>query len=305
MSKKRRETVRLDRRSALMATGAGFAGAALSANPSRATDTSLDLSDPAVGLEAFVKLRGSTAAETVYQVYSGNIFQAVNGEVPRPIIGFWGLQKTLWRPDGEGGYYSMDYDLGLYVDQESREVLETWDNHLTGESNEVMHYRSGPSEGHATLKGEDVRRERYTDLWQTTGDSVTHESTTARERTNLLQPEDYPLGSTGPRFLTSTSYTMFGRTSELADSSATKVPCSYVWSFIAPWPPWMEMGQRDDFVVWRWVGHKVMQETDISADLIAAVENVWPGYTTDDRPWEEPSSGWNQYKWKMDGHTPT
>lgn len=295
----------MNRRSALLATGTGLASATVGAPGSHAAGAQLDLSDPAVGLEALVKLRGSTADENVYQVYSGNIFQAVNGEVPRPIIGFWGLQKTKWSPDGEGGYFSTDYDLGLYVDPDSREVLDTWDNHLTGQSNEVMHYRSGPSEGHASLTKEGADTAPYTDMWQISGDNVTHESTTARERKNLLQPDEYPLGSTGPRFLTSMSYTLMGRMSELADSSVNKVPCSYLWSYIAPWPPWMEMGQRDDFVVWRWVGHKVMNEADIPADLIAAVENVWPGYTTDDRPWEEPSSGWNQYQWKKDGHTPT
>jgi len=209
MRKKQINTKGLNRRSALLATGAGLAGTVASTS-SKAVG-SLDLSDPAVGLEAFVKLRGSTAHENVYQVYSGNIFQAVNGEVPRPIIGFWGLQKTLWRPDGDGDYHSTDYDLGLYVDPESREVLDTWENHITGESNKVMHYRSGPSEGHASLAKTDSRTERYTDLWQITGDNVTHESTTARERVNFLQPDEYPLGSTGERFLTSTSYTMFGR----------------------------------------------------------------------------------------------
>lgn len=295
----------INRRTVLLTSGAGLTGAAVRPTLVNAANTKLDLSDPAMGLEAFVKLRGSTAHETVYQVYSGNIFQAVNGQVPRPIIGFWGLQKTLWRPDGKGGYHSTDFDLGLYVDPESGEVLDTWDNHLTGTSNEVMHYRSGPAEGHASLAAENAKTERYTDLWQITGDSVSHESTTASDRKNLLQPDEYPLGSTGERFLTSQSYTLMGRMSELADPSANKVPCSYLWSFIAPWPPWMEMGRREDFVVWRWVGHKVMSEADIPANLIAAVENVWPGYTTEDRPWEEPSSGWNQYQWKKDGHTPT
>lgn len=295
----------INRRVALMTSGAALTGAVMPPTFANAANPKLDLSDPATGLEAFAKLRGSTAHENVYQVYSGNIFQAVNGEVPRPVIGFWGLQKTLWRPDGDGGYYSTDYDLGLYVDPDSREVLDTWDNHLTGKSNDVMHYRSGPSEDHASLTKENANPAPYTDMWQVTGDHVTHEFTLARERKNLLQPDEYPLGSTGPRFLTSMSYTLMGRMSELADPTVSKVPCSYLWSYIAPWPPWMEMGQRDDFVVWRWVGHKVMSETDIPDDLIAAAEKVWPGYTTKDRPWEEPSSGWNQYQWKKQGYTPT
>lgn len=299
----------LTRRNALAGAG-GLTLSAATASASQAQtqpqSPSSDLSDPATGLEAYVKLRGSTADEAVYQVYSGNIFQAVHGEVPRPVIGFWGLQKSNWRPDGAGGYLNTDYDLGLYVDPDSREVLGTWDNHLTGKSNDVMHYRSGPSEGVHSVGAEGGGvYGTFTDNWHVTGDQVVHETTTWSDRKNLLQPDAYPLGSTGERFRTSMSYSLMGRKSELLDPTISKAPCSYIWSFIAPWPPWMEMGQRDDFVVWRWVGHKLMSRSEIPQDLIDGVEAVWPGYVDDTRPWEEGSSGWNQYKWKKDGHTPT
>lgn len=295
---------KLSRRIALASAG-GIAASAATGSAMAQTGA-LDLSDPATGLEAFVKLRGSTADETVYQIYSGNIFQAVNGEVPRPVIGFWGLQKANWRSDGAGGYLSTDYDLGLYVDPETRAVIDTWDNHLTGKSNEVMHYRSGPSEGfHGLESDRESAYGTFTDNWQISGDQVVHETTTWSDRTNLLQPDAYPLGSTGERFKTSMSYSLMGRKSEILDPATNKAPCTYIWSFIAPWPPWMEMGQRDDFVVWRWVGHKLMSRSEVPQDLIDSVEAVWPGYVDDVRPWEEGSSGWNQYKWKMDGHAPT
>ncbi len=300
-------TSKLSRRNALTAAG-GLAATTTAASfaTAQAQSTALDLSDPAQALEAYVKLRGSTADETVYQVYSGNIFQVVQGEIPKPVIGFWGLQKSNWRSDGAGGYLSTDYDLGLYVDPESREVLETWDNPLTGKPTEVMHYRSGPSEGVHSLSANAVAAYgTATDNWQVSGDHAVHETTTWSDRKNLLQPENYPLGSTGARFRTSMSYSLMGRTSELLNPTLSKAPCTYIWSFIAPWPPWMEMGQREDFVVWRWVGHKLMSRSEIPQDLIAGVEAVWPGYVDDTRPWEEGSSGWNQYKWKADGHTPT
>ncbi|MEQ8507566.1 MAG: DUF1838 family protein [Rhodospirillaceae bacterium] len=303
------KTQKIPRRHALATAGGvslSVATATTTATRTRAQAPSFDLSDPATSLDAYVKLRGSTADETVYQVYSGNIFQAVPGEVPRPVIGFWGLQKSNWRSDGAGGYLSTDYDLGLYIDPESRKVLSTWENHLTGKSLDVLHYRSGPSEGTHSLTAEgESAYGTFTDNWQMSGDQVVHETTTWSDRKNLLQPADYPLGSTGERFRTSMSYSLMGRKSELRDPALRKAPCSYIWSFIAPWPPWMEMGQRDDFVVWRWVGHKLMSRSEIPQDLIDGVEAVWPGYVDDKRPWEEGSSGWHQYKWLKDGHTPT
>lgn len=295
---------KLTRRHALASAG-GLTLSTAAASSAQAQTRPLDLTDPATALEAFVKLRGSTADETVYQVYGGNIFQAIEGEVPKPILGFWGLQKANWRSDGDGGYLSTDYDLGLYVDHESREIIDVWKNPLTGKNIEVMHYRSGPTESTHSLKDEDGSDYgSFRDGWQITGDHVSNEFTSWSDSKNLLQPDEYPLGSTGERFRISHSWTLMGRMSELSDPTLTKAPCSYVWTFVSPWTPWMEMAQRPGQVVWRWIGHKVMSRSDIPQDLIAGVEKVWPGYVDDERPWEEQSSGWNQYKWMKDGHTP-
>lgn len=300
------DDVKLSRRSALAAAGGGLAATASASQTAVAQQQALDLSDPKTSLEAYAKLRGSTADETVYQVYGGNIFLAKDGAVPEPIIGFWGLQKANWRSDGNGGFLSTDYDLGLYVDYESREILDVWENPLTGKATEVVHYRSGPSEGHHSLTAQsESAYGSFTDKWQVTGDHASHESTFWSDRENLLQPDEYPLGSTGERFKSSMSYTVMGRMSELTDSSVSKVPCTYVWTYIAPYLPWMEMGQRPGNVAWRWLGHKVMSFEDIPQELIAGVEKVWPGYVEDERPWEEPSTGWHQYRWKKQGHTPT
>ena len=42
--------------------------------------------------------RGSTAAETVYQAYEGDIFLVSDGQAATPLVGFRGIQKSRWRP---------------------------------------------------------------------------------------------------------------------------------------------------------------------------------------------------------------
>lgn len=271
---------------------------------SAAAAQDLDLSDPATALDAYARLRGSTATETVYQVYGGDIFLSVPGEVQKPLFGFRGLQKANWKA-GEDSYISTDYDLGLYVDPSTRAVLDTWDNPFTGKTVEVIHYRSGPATSTLDLAKNDAGEYgRFYRGWQRTQDKLVHESGSAREADNILSPEKYPLGSSGEKLYFSTSYTMIGRASEVGDESVSKAPCSYIWTMLASWPPWMEMGQRPGYVLWRWVGHKVMSIDEVPRDLIRLVEGVWPGYVEEERPWEDVSSGWQQYQWKQDGYDP-
>jgi hypothetical protein len=82
----------------LLFAAAGLSGAALAApRGSVPAHPRLDLSDPRVALEAYVKLRGSTVDATVWQPYGGDIFLAADGRLGIPLIGFWGLQKSHWR----------------------------------------------------------------------------------------------------------------------------------------------------------------------------------------------------------------
>ncbi len=136
----------------LLFAAAGLSGAALAApRGSLPAGSRLDLSDPRIALESYVKLRGSTADETVFQPYGGDIFVAADGQLGVPLLGFRGLQKSVWRRGADGGWTNQDYDLGFYVDYQTRAILDLWRNPVTAREVRVFHYRGGPSGGRFAL----------------------------------------------------------------------------------------------------------------------------------------------------------
>lgn len=264
-----------------------FPGAAGAKNP-----TALQLSDSRVSLTSYVKLRGSVADETVFQPYEGDIFLVADGKVGIPLCGFRGIQKSQWRRDGQGGFTNADYDVGFYVDYHSREILHDWVNPVTGRTVEVYHYRGGPSGGHfrAGSQGGDV----YGDAkgrWSMIGDHIWHTSANWGERPNPMSPAEWPLASSGETLLGSMSLSFAGRVSEVADPAVSMAPAYQIWTNTTAWMPWMEMGQRPGFNLWRWIGAKGADRTAIDPALVRAVEAVWPGYVHDDAIWKEPTAG--------------
>ena len=256
----------------------------------------LDLSDPRVALESYVKLRGSTANETVFQPYGGDIFLVADGVIGVPLLGFWGLQKSVWRRSDDGTWTNQDYDLGFYVDYQTREILERWRNPVTGKDVKVYHYRGGPSGGRYSVGN--VVDDPYSNLngrWTVAGSQVWYTASNWGERANPLKPDEFPEAWSGEKLRNSMSTTYSGHLTELADPAVRQVPGLQVWSNTSSWMHWMEMGQQPGYNHWRWIGAKGTAIRDLDAALVAAAERAWPGYVTRNSIWKTPTSGGLDY----------
>jgi Protein of unknown function (DUF1838) len=288
--------MRFDRRQMWWA-GLGLTGSALALPRTRATVTpSLDLHDPRTALRSYVKLRGSLGDETVFQPYEGDIFRVSDGEVSTPLCGFIGLQKSVWRRVGEDVYANEDYDIGFYVDYQSRQILDSWRNPLTGETVEVFHYRGGPSGArHSLDSGSGDVYGGSAGRWSVMGEQLWHTASNWGERPNPLQPKDWPRASSGERLQGSMSLSFAGRLAEVADPRRLQVPALQIWTNTTAWMPWMEMGQRPGFNLWRWIGAKGTPREQLDRALVESVERVMPGYVTRDSVWKVPTSGRQDY----------
>jgi hypothetical protein len=293
-----------DRRTALgllatapYATAFGLASGTLALAASAAAVTpALDLHDPAVALRSYLKLRGSLADETVYQPYEGDIFCVADGRVPVPLCGFRGLQKSHWREQRAGHWTHQDYDVGFYVDYGSRAILDTWRNPLTDAVVKVYHYRGGPSGGTHSVNG--PAGDVYGGVegrWSVCGDQLWHTASSWGSRPNPLQPRDWPLASSGESLLGSMSISFAGRLADVRDPAQARVSALQIWTNTTGWMPWMEMGQRPGFNLWRWIGAKGTPREQLDPALVEAVERAVPGFVTRDAVWRTPTSGRTDY----------
>lgn len=250
------------------------------------------MNDPRVALDSYVKLRGSTADATVFQAYEGDIFAIIDGRQPELLLGFKGIQKSEWRRDGLGGYRNKDFDIGFYVDPVTREIVNEWANPVTGRTVKVYHYRGGPSGGH--FQPGDEGGDVYggpSGRWAIAGDQISHCVAMTSARTNPQMPDDMPLSFSGKTLFGAMSFAFVGRLSEVADPAATQVRATQVWTNTTAWMPWMEMGLQPGFNEWRWIGAKGVNKTELDHKLVAAAEQVQPGYVSTDAQWTVPTSG--------------
>ncbi len=281
----------------LLFAAAGVSGYALAAPRGTVpASAQLDLSDPRIALQSYVKLRGSTADETVFQPYGGDIFLAADGLIGTPLLGFWGLQKSVWRRSGDGVWMNEDFDLGFYVDYQSREILGRWRNPVTGKEVKVYHYRGGPSGGRFAVGA--VVDDPYGGLdgrWSVAGQQVWYTASKWGERPNALKQGEFPEAWSGDKLRNSMSTTYAGQLADLVDPAVHQVSGLQVWSNTSSWMHWMEMGQRPGYNHWRWIGAKGIAIGDLDPALVAAVERAWPGYVTRNTAWKTPTSGGLDY----------
>jgi hypothetical protein len=101
------------------------------------------------------------------------------------------------------------------------------------------------------------------------------------------------------------SLSFAGRVDEVVDPELHQVPALQLWTNSVSWMPWMEMGQRPGFNLWRWVGAKGIKREELASEMVTAVEAIWPGYISNDSVWEVPTSGRRDYMRIKRGLPPT
>lgn len=282
---------------ALGAAGLALGGGAIAAGPPPRA-RGLNLADPKQALEAYIKLRGSTADEAVYVQYDGDIFLARGGDDNIPLCGIRGILKSYWKPDGKGGYVHTNYDLGVFVDFKTGEKLKTWRNPLTNETVDVIHYTSGPVTGRNSAGAGDDDDPYGSGLgrWGVVGDTIWQTATAVLRFPSGLTKKLHPRGWSGDQVLSSMSTVQVGRISDILNPKLKKVPMSLTWMDLLSPHPWMRMGELPVMCDWRMIGAKAMSLDELDPAVIAEIEEVYPGYITQDRVWTNKGGGWNQYR---------
>lgn len=103
-----------------------------------------DLENPDDLLKAYTKVAGSLDKREVYIQYYGEIVAILPHTEQVPLFRLKGIARSRWEPNSDGSSSYTNYDHGLFCDFETGEVLKQYENPLTGEMNDPLHYRSGP-----------------------------------------------------------------------------------------------------------------------------------------------------------------
>jgi hypothetical protein len=218
-----------------------------------------DLSTPRANLEGMLRMTASLKEEDVPWWFDGTMFGIVGEEEPRPLVRFEGWEVYWVRPVENDAYELTGHTVTFFYDVETGEMLDTFDNPYTGETNTVTASVQGGGAGSGfnySVNG--VRPTKFMDRmpekplllqWSSVRDVIWMHAETA-----------YPPGLSQPR---KQRQTMFTSLEDFNNPEVSNLPASFSATVFENWPRWMEMGDRPGHVIWHASGAKIASLDDL------------------------------------------
>jgi hypothetical protein len=218
----------------------------------------------------WVKVRSSLdASHATFLTWAGSIYSFVPGEKRRKLFKMVGMSVSRCIPVEAGCWDFTSRELTYYLDPETGEKLESWQNPWTDDTLPVMHVANSPIQGQ--FKGQLPAQ-------------VDAENTSFVFDIFLLYPN--PLAD-DPKFAeyspnsTYQAVELFKLTvpnSDLYRDAPTVSTVQLSWDRMGPWLPWMKMGDRPGHLIYSGYGCKVKGLTELPPLLQAEINTRVPLY---------------------------
>ena len=283
---------------------AASALAALALPPAAAQ--SLDPNDPSDALTIARRIMCSAADnEPAVFAWSGDVYARRMGERDRLLFRVEGMNvracaSATDEERGEG-FALVSRELLLYLDPETGEILDKWENPFTGVANTVLHVNNDPVNFEMFETGRDGQPATWPGV---VNDGLWYQRTTVP----LFYPN--PLGGAyqaeiGGTYHATEMFNFFGDTKSLLRRRG-EADVHVGWVRISDWLPWMEMGGREGSLYFHTAGAKVSGIEALPEVMRTAIEERFPRYASppprgDER---ENVTSWSWYKAVKEGGEP-
>jgi len=259
---------------ALAAGAAGVSPAAQAAMPT------LQIEDPRARARVRAKIIASAAAEAVPAFYRLHLFAYMHDRNLVPLYTMNNVAIKVCQPMSSGNTMITNYEAGVYCKFDTHEVLETWQNPVTGETLEPWHFigqplsvEIGPDEvitgPGATLKPKPMAIE-------VVGDTVVMPTMSGFSYPNPFSPAEFPQDSSGPTMYWDSHYTYFAPLAAVADPEVLRAPAAIQFQNLVSFQPWIGMGTRPGRTWGRALGAKLRSLDEIPALARAGLERKTP-----------------------------
>ncbi len=282
---------------------------ALMANAGSAEELTLS------GYDAFQARQKTTCGTTDvgkprYGVFEGRTYARVPGEKDTHIFNVLGINVrhcSMVEDEERGkGFRSVGREIMVYMDPETNEILDKWENPWTGKTVDVVHVANDPV---------NMRAYRY----EKNADGTDANDWVGRQYGNMVAssaevPLFYsnPLGGEFQAYVGGTYhameiFNMFYDTKKLTSRRTASIGESLIaWSRVAQWLPWMEMGSKPGLQIFNATGFSTFDYDKVPARLQEILDERYPLYKTpppldDPRPNE---TSWTVFKKYMEGKKP-
>ncbi len=289
---------------------------ASAAGPSKRRGSSaLDFSNPIDNLYAFGKI-WCGYDRPVIGGFHGLMYMRIPGKRLIPVFGFTGTGIMQAEFDPKGFLKLKSREVGLFTDPRTGEILEYWDNPLTGERCEVYHFYNdlisgtlttevpkfmyGGANDSPTIMNEGTvfpdkdGRYPFKLPFSRYGDDLMLEWDYAHEYTNPVTVEGWPTYSTGPRITPSEHFMMYASLAEVENRDLPTARMRAGFARMSECWPWMRMGKHEHrglTLFGRMHSHKGLPGTaEVPPKVLAYIEKHAPEYLTLPDTWESRGS---------------
>jgi hypothetical protein len=271
----------MNRRTAIKTATLGLVAAAAPHAALPAAHSKLDLEDPVARARIRAKISGSVLPAKIHGLSQLHIYAYLNEGNVKPLMTMWNYTVTKWEPVSATQFSMQHYESGIYTKFNTEEVIEVWDNPVTGEQREVWPFLSGPIKGdvgpdgmvtgaNATVKPDSMGIHII-------GDQVYVPTQSSFSFPNPFKADKWPKESAGPMFFWDSFSTQSARLEHVADPDLASVPSSHQFQNLVSWHPWLGMGGLDGRTFGRAYGNKLTGGFDeVPKFLQAALEKQTP-----------------------------
>jgi hypothetical protein len=250
--------------------GAAALNTAYSSAAYAAVAPELNLDDPVHNLDAYVKLRGDTSGDPVFDLARGQVFGLVPGEAARPLFKMIGAQRSYYSRVSALEYHIETRYVGLLLDWESEKPLHSWLNPYTEKRCEVPVTSYGPTSARllsdriAAFGDAPDEPPAATRPWYVSGDIVHMVDQIISPAVSALQPD-------------ADLMTFSGDANLLSESAVTRIPSRLSFTAVESWREWMQMPEPGS-LWWHVSGVKLASESDYPDDLVTELLRVDPAF---------------------------
>ncbi len=221
-----------------------------------------------------VRMQMSTRSEDVPWWYTGRVYAQVGERAPEHLFNLEGTEIYWTRALADGSFAISGRTLTFFRDRDSGKMLREFENPLTGRTTGVGANRLGGQDGSsysaagwrfASESAADGAPHAWQVEWHRAGDLAWF--TSSRYSRRFPQP-----------WLE--SMTVFCDVESLLDPGQANLPSHFTSTYLSPWLPWLEMGERQGHLVWHSSGKKLASIDEIPDEYRRRAEAEFGGLLT-------------------------
>jgi hypothetical protein len=253
----------------------------------------LDLTSEAGSVEALVKLRCSLDPKQEELLWwAGTLFAQEPGKKAYPLMGFEGYNICRAEKQADGVWRLFTRELTFYRDLKTGKIIDSWDNPISGQRNDVVHVANDPVNTVLNAPGRHIPMP-----WVEAGEEIMLTLNIPLAYPNELSPEQFPEESSGPTYMGSEHFMFFAPRAAMEDPALKAAPVTYGWTRLGPWLPWMKLGTTPGQLLYVAQGNKRSSIDQLPEDIQQLVRSKYPEYARAPDTWVQPNvTSWGYYK---------